>query len=214
LNVALNGDGGTLAVAAGVNVAGSNGGVDRYVFEATAALNGVDQIGDFSPASDKLDLTAWIGATIGSASTAIDAAAGGTFFGNAARLERVYNKTDGLLSSTDFSTTAVAGKLAQQLGDVTLVRSMVTDQFNHAPAELLLFTGAGRPGRPSMGAWFAYGLGSDNRDLPAFVVLQSGGTLPSAGKARVQSWRGSMSSARISRRCWSMAVSSDYGRRR
>ena len=73
--------------------------------------------------------------------------------------------------------------LAQQLGDVTLVRSMFTDQFNHAPAELLLFTGAPRPGRPSMGAWLDYGLGSDNRDLPAFVVMVSGGTLPSAGKA-------------------------------
>jgi hypothetical protein len=73
--------------------------------------------------------------------------------------------------------------LAQQLGDVTLVRSMVTDQFNHAPAELLLFSGAPRPGRPSMGAWLSYGLGSENRDLPAFVVMLSGGNLPSAGKA-------------------------------
>jgi hypothetical protein len=73
--------------------------------------------------------------------------------------------------------------LARQLGDVTLVRSMVTDQFNHAPAEHLLFAGAPRPGRPSFGAWVAYGLGSANRDLPAFVVLLSGGSLPSAGKA-------------------------------
>ena len=73
--------------------------------------------------------------------------------------------------------------LAQQLGDTTLVRSMVTDQFNHAPAEHLLFAGAPRPGRPSLGAWVGYGLGSDNRDLPAFVVMLSGGSLPSAGKA-------------------------------
>jgi len=73
--------------------------------------------------------------------------------------------------------------LAQQLGDVTLVRSMVTDQFNHAPAELLLFSGAPRPGRPSMGGWVSYGLGSENRDLPAFVVMLSGGNLPSAGKS-------------------------------
>ncbi len=73
--------------------------------------------------------------------------------------------------------------LAQQMADVTLVRSMVTDQFNHAPAELLLFSGAPRPGRPSMGSWLSYGLGSDNRDLPAFVVMQSGGSLPSAGKS-------------------------------
>jgi hypothetical protein len=72
--------------------------------------------------------------------------------------------------------------LAQQLGDVTLVRSMVTDQFNHAPAEHLLFSGAPRPGRPSFGAWASYGLGSENRDLPAFVVMLSGGNQPSAGK--------------------------------
>ena len=73
--------------------------------------------------------------------------------------------------------------LAQQLGDVTLVRSMFSDQFNHAPAEHLLFAGAPRPGRPSFGAWLSYGLGSQNRDLPAFVVMLSGGALPSAGKA-------------------------------
>ncbi|HEB53090.1 MAG TPA: DUF1501 domain-containing protein [bacterium] len=73
--------------------------------------------------------------------------------------------------------------LAQQMESVTLVRSMVTDQFNHAPAEHLLFSGAPRPGRPSMGAWLSYGLGSENRDLPAFVVMVSGGALPSAGKA-------------------------------
>lgn len=73
--------------------------------------------------------------------------------------------------------------LAQQLHEVTLVRSMVTDQFNHAPAEHLLFSGAPRPGRPSLGSWVAYGLGSDQRDLPAFVVMVSGGSLPSAGKA-------------------------------
>jgi hypothetical protein len=73
--------------------------------------------------------------------------------------------------------------LAQQMSDVTLVRSMFTDQFNHAPAEHLMFAGAPRPGRPSMGAWMSYGLGSENKDLPAFVVMVSGGSLPSAGKA-------------------------------
>ncbi|MBL8754534.1 MAG: DUF1501 domain-containing protein [Planctomycetes bacterium] len=73
--------------------------------------------------------------------------------------------------------------LAQQLGCVTTVRSMVTDQFNHAPAEHLLFAGAPRPGRPSAGAWLSFGLGSENRDLPAYVVMLSGGNLPSAGKA-------------------------------
>jgi hypothetical protein len=72
--------------------------------------------------------------------------------------------------------------LRQSLDDVCLVRSMFTDQFNHAPAELMLFTGAPRLGRPCTGSWLSYGLGSDNRDLPAFVVLMSG-NLPSAGKS-------------------------------
>ena len=60
---------------------------------------------------------------------------------------------------------------------------MHTDQFNHAPAQLLLYTGSPRLGRPSMGSWISYGLGSENRDLPAYVVLVSGGKTPSAGKS-------------------------------
>jgi hypothetical protein len=70
--------------------------------------------------------------------------------------------------------------LAQVIDDLLVVKSMRTDQFNHAPAEFLLFTGSPRIGRPAMGSWACYGLGSENRDLPAFVVLVSG-TLPSAG---------------------------------
>jgi hypothetical protein len=66
--------------------------------------------------------------------------------------------------------------------DVTLIRSMHTDQFNHAPAELLLFTGHNRQGRPSMGSWATYGLGTENQDLPGFVVLISSGTQPSGGQ--------------------------------
>mgnify|MGYP003331642135 CR=1 FL=1 len=65
--------------------------------------------------------------------------------------------------------------------DICLVRSMFTDQFNHAPAEMLLFTGSPRGGRPSMGAWTVYGLGSENENLPGFVVLISSGVQPSAG---------------------------------
>jgi hypothetical protein len=67
--------------------------------------------------------------------------------------------------------------------EVTIVRSMYTDQFNHAPAELFLYTGSARLGRPSMGAWAVYGLGTENRDLPGFVVLLSGGANPSSGKS-------------------------------
>lgn len=63
-----------------------------------------------------------------------------------------------------------------------VIRSMTTDQFNHAPAELLLYTGSPRPGRPSIGAWVTYGLGSENDDLPGFVVLISSGVQPNGGK--------------------------------
>ena len=65
--------------------------------------------------------------------------------------------------------------------DLCLVRSMFTEQFNHAPAQLFLHTGAPRQGRPGLGAWLTYGLGSESRDLPAFVVLVSGGKSPDGG---------------------------------
>ena len=67
--------------------------------------------------------------------------------------------------------------------DVCIVRSMHTDQFNHAPAQLMLHTGHLLQGRPSMGSWLSWGLGSENSDLPAFLVLVSGGKKPSAGTA-------------------------------
>ncbi|MFO0849625.1 MAG: DUF1501 domain-containing protein [Gemmataceae bacterium] len=66
--------------------------------------------------------------------------------------------------------------------DICLIKSMTTDEFNHAPAELLLFTGSNRQGRPGMGAWVTYGLGSESRDLPGFVVLISSGVQPSGGQ--------------------------------
>ncbi|MCB1224278.1 MAG: DUF1501 domain-containing protein, partial [Verrucomicrobiales bacterium] len=66
--------------------------------------------------------------------------------------------------------------------DICLIHSMKTDQFNHAPAELLLYTGHARQGRPSMGSWVTYGLGTENQDLPGFVVLISSGTQPSGGQ--------------------------------
>ena len=66
--------------------------------------------------------------------------------------------------------------------DLCVVRSMYTDQFNHAPAQLFLLTGSPRQGRPSFGSWVTYGLGSENENLPGFVVLNSGGSQPSAGK--------------------------------
>ncbi|MEC9091709.1 MAG: DUF1501 domain-containing protein [Planctomycetota bacterium] len=72
-------------------------------------------------------------------------------------------------------------KLAELADDLCVVKSMHTDQFNHAPAQLMLYTGSPRVGRPSMGSWVTYGLGTENQDLPGFVVLLSGGLNPSAG---------------------------------
>src|SRR5688572_14239212 len=64
--------------------------------------------------------------------------------------------------------------LATCADDICLVRSMVTDAFNHHPGQLLLMTGSIQFGRPSAGAWITYGLGSESRNLPGFVVLSSG----------------------------------------
>jgi hypothetical protein len=66
--------------------------------------------------------------------------------------------------------------------EMCVIRSMNTDQFNHAPAELLLYTGSPRSGRPAMGAWVTYGLGTENENLPGYVVLISSGVQPNGGK--------------------------------
>ena len=66
--------------------------------------------------------------------------------------------------------------------DFCVIKSMHTDQFNHAPAELFVHTGFPQPGRPSFGAWTTYGLGSENQNLPGYVVLISSGTQPNGGK--------------------------------
>lgn len=67
--------------------------------------------------------------------------------------------------------------------EVTFIKGMHTDQFNHAPAQLLMHTGSPRLGRPSLGAWAVYGLGTENQNLPGFIVLASGGKQPDAGKS-------------------------------
>ncbi|MBB4078520.1 hypothetical protein GGR28_001133 [Lewinella aquimaris] len=66
--------------------------------------------------------------------------------------------------------------------EVAFLRAVHTEEFNHAPAQLLMHTGSPRLGRPAMGSWVTYGLGSDNENLPGFIVLTSGGREPSAGK--------------------------------
>jgi hypothetical protein len=71
--------------------------------------------------------------------------------------------------------------LGEVADELAVVRSMYTDQFNHAPAQMMLYTGSSQFGRPSMGAWLTYGLGCETRDLPSFVVLVSGGKVPDAG---------------------------------
>jgi uncharacterized protein (DUF1501 family) len=65
--------------------------------------------------------------------------------------------------------------LAQVIDDVCVIKSMHTDAINHDPAATLFQTGSVLPGRPSMGAWVSYGLGSGNANLPAFVALTSNG---------------------------------------
>ena len=72
--------------------------------------------------------------------------------------------------------------LAGLVNDLCLVKSMWTEQFNHAPAQLMLQTGSQLKGRPCLGSWAYYGLGTENQDLPGFIVLTSGGKNPDAGK--------------------------------
>jgi hypothetical protein len=67
--------------------------------------------------------------------------------------------------------------------DICLLRGMKTDVFNHGPAKVLLNTGSPQFGRPSMGAWIVYGIGSESASLPAFVVMQSGPRGPRGGAA-------------------------------
>jgi hypothetical protein len=69
------------------------------------------------------------------------------------------------------------------IDDVCVIRSMTTDQFNHVPAQLLMHTGHPRFGGASFGSWVTYGIGSENANLPGFVVLASGGKNPDGGKS-------------------------------
>jgi hypothetical protein len=73
-------------------------------------------------------------------------------------------------------------ELAKLTDKMCFVKSMWTEQFNHAPAQLMLQTGHQLKGRPCLGAWTFYGLGTENQDLPGFIVLTSGGKNPDAGK--------------------------------
>ncbi len=74
-------------------------------------------------------------------------------------------------------------ELAGVVDEIAIVKSMVTDAFNHAPGQILMNTGTQQFGRPSFGSWTTYGLGSESRDLPGFIVLNSGKKGPSGGNS-------------------------------
>ncbi|MBL6923420.1 MAG: DUF1501 domain-containing protein [Akkermansiaceae bacterium] len=86
-----------------------------------------------------------------------------------------YGESEATLGSPLAPLGAVADELC-------IVKSCTTDQFNHAPAQLFLNSGFSQPGRPSLGSWTLYGLGSETDNLPAFVVMSTGGGL-SGGSA-------------------------------
>jgi hypothetical protein len=74
-------------------------------------------------------------------------------------------------------------RLAEVVDEIAIVKSMVTDAFNHAPGQILMNTGSQQFGRPSLGSWTIYGLGSESSDLPGFVVFSSGKKGPSGGNS-------------------------------
>ena len=73
--------------------------------------------------------------------------------------------------------------LATVVDDIAVVKSMVTDAFNHAPGQIQMNTGSQQFGKPSLGAWTCYGLGSDTQNLPSFIVFSSGKKGPSGGNS-------------------------------
>lgn len=73
--------------------------------------------------------------------------------------------------------------LSKTVDEICFIKTMQTEQFNHGPAQLMVHTGASQMGSPSIGSWVTWGLGSENSDLPGFIVLLSGGRLPRVGKA-------------------------------
>jgi hypothetical protein len=79
--------------------------------------------------------------------------------------------------------SALLPQLATVADDIAIVKSLHTTQFNHAPAQIFMNTGHQIPGRPSMGAWLTYGIGSESKELPGFVVLLSGKNAPDGGKS-------------------------------
>jgi hypothetical protein len=77
----------------------------------------------------------------------------------------------------------VLPELAKHADEIAFLKGMETTQFNHGPAQVYMTTGHQIPGRPAFGAWLSYGIGSENKDLPAYVVLLSGNANPDGGSA-------------------------------
>ena len=111
VNAGAGPDSGSFSLAAGPHIDGGIGGADVFTFEASGVLNGSDTLIDFTRLSDKLRVTAFTGGAINAASSAINAALGGTLAGVATTAELVFNKAGGSLSSADFSVLAATGKL-------------------------------------------------------------------------------------------------------
>jgi len=80
-------------------------------------------------------------------------------------------------------TSELLPHFSRVIDKTCIIRTVHTDQFNHAPAQLFIHTGSPRLGSPSLGSWVTYGLGSINENLPGFVVLLSGGKTPDGGKS-------------------------------
>lgn len=78
------------------------------------------------------------------------------------------------VGSSGTKIATVLPHLGRIIDDVCLVRSVHTDQFNHAPAQIFFNTGFSQPGRPSIGSWVLYGLGAETQNVPAFVVMSTG----------------------------------------
>ena len=86
------------------------------------------------------------------------------------------NRTDGQPRGTNGGTSLLAPAITADgvADELAFIRTLHTDEFNHGPAQLFLLTGFGRFGRPSIGSWLNYGLGSTNDNLPGFVVMMTG----------------------------------------
>jgi len=93
------------------------------------------------------------------------------------------NRTFKQHGSTGIWMSDLLPHIASMADDLAVIHGISTENFNHGPAKLFTNTGSVRPGRPSIGSWVTYGIGSDSKDLPGFVVLQSGPRGPRGGAA-------------------------------